>query len=483
MLNGGALGAVVSGKVPLLDQLMNPSLPLPAFIDGWDTANFGYWMRAPTASGISTDTMSQLKLEYTVSGSAGSSSLTISAGDQSKGTGNWMGVIQHDDGTYGIYAISSLAAGVCTVFPNLRAAVTNQTMTNAGGTVNGQHFTQPGFAALANRVFNTTRRMGYRNRWIAQWRGPTGTKTDWTNIGGLGSGQYAMGTLNNIISESSVRSYQAFVSRARTVLTATPTSPRTGKGVSRSFDLNGKSGVCEVIASCAFYAAGAGAGFWPFNVTLKVDGTEFYNHTFTENDGLVRILQDFPAGTTGQAILTFSDDTPTSLANLVVDSVTWWVYDRTPVGWAWSDSVIDKNANLVVIGDSWTTFYPNLSSVDGILGRTLQALMTGAGGSGTVTSVGVAGTGAEYSQAKFESVVAPLAPSQVVINDFTNDHNSYGDSGYARWLNALYRVGRMCQNIGARPIFIMPEPTQAFSQAIGHGIWADALGAGARWAQ
>ena len=99
MLNGGALGAVVSGKVPLLDQLMNPSLPLPAFIDGWDTANFGYWMRAPTASGISTDTMSQLKLEYTVSGSAGSSSLTISAGDQSKGTGNWMGVIQHDDGS------------------------------------------------------------------------------------------------------------------------------------------------------------------------------------------------------------------------------------------------------------------------------------------------------------------------------------------------------------------------------------------------
>ncbi|WP_287359898.1 hypothetical protein [Mesorhizobium sp.] len=95
-----------------------------------------------------------------------------------------------------------------------------------------------------------------------------------------------------------------------------------------------------------------------------------------------------------------------------------------------------------------------------------------------MVSVGQAGQDAEFGLTFFDTLVTPETPKQVVIPYFTNDHNDYGDDGWARWLTAMYKLGRKCQAIGARPIFILPLPTSSVTQAIGHGIWADELGYG-----
>jgi hypothetical protein len=450
------------------------------FIGGWALNELiGMLAVAPTAAGISTDSMGAIQLEYTVSGSSGDSSLSISAGDQTKGTGTWSAILKHDDNTYGAYIVSNLGSNVCTIFPNLRATVTSKTLRNLGGTINGQHYTEPGFRALANFIWNSTRRATYRNRYAAQWRGSLGVKADWTNIGGLTSGQYAIATTNNVIGLTTAKESNAFISRSRTTLTFNGASVRTGKGVTKTFSLGGKSGVLEMLVSCGLIGAVAGGAFYPFHVNAKVDGVDIFDQTFVRNDGLVRILVDFPSGTSGVVTVTYSDDTGPTNTTGYVDCVNWWTYDRVPNGFAWTDRVIDKNGNVVILGDSWSTFYPTVpGQSDGALGQELQSLMTAAGGTGTVTSVGVAGTTAEYGLANFNTVVAPLNPTQVIIEFFTNDRNQYGDANYQRWLNALYAIGQKCQAIGAEPIFISPLQTSSLSQAIVHGIWADRLGVG-----
>lgn len=463
----------------LYQALADPILPLPSFIDGWTMGDLcGIRCEAPTAAGIPADSMGALQLEYTVSGAAGAASLAISAGDESKGTGIWAGVIQHDDSTYGFYRISSLAAGACAIYPNLRATVTAKTLRNVGGSVNGQHWTEPAYKALARRIFAATRRGGYRARYAAKWDSLTGVKADWTNTGGLLSGQYAMATVNPYISYTSVRSNGAWVARGRTIIRATPAAPYTGKGLTKSFALGGHAGVLEMFVSAARIDAAAGGGFYPFRVVVTVDGVGILDQTYTENDGLKRILLDYPAGTTGAITVTAADETWSATSTgIYIGDVIWWTYDR--LGITWTNPVIDKNVKTVVIGDSWTTFYPaGGSGVDGVLGTELQAAMTAAAGTGTVVSVGQAGQDAEFGLTVFDTLVTPEAPKQVVILYFTNDHNTYGDDGWARWLTAMYKLGRKCQAIGARPIFIMPLPTSSLGQAIGHGVWADELGYG-----
>lgn len=442
---------------------------MPSFIDGWASNEFaGMVMYAPTAAGIPTDAQAQLVLEYTVSGASGSSTLAIAAGDQSKGTGRWAGILLHDDGTYGVYMVSSVAGGVCTVWPKLRATVTGATLRNMGGSVNGQHYTEPGYRALARKIYSATIRDAYRNRWAAQWRSGAGVKEDWARVGGLGAGQYSISIRNNFVNAGSQDG--AFWGRARILLRCSPTDPVTGKGVSRTFVLGGASGHMELYATANISSNGQ---FRAHRVLIVQDGaTTLHDVTYDPaTSGLNRIVVPFVAASSITVTVTNSgQDGSNTLAGPVIDCVTFWVPDRVLPDW--TARVIDKNAKTVVMGDSWTSFY------SGVLGSEVQSLMAADGGGGEVISVGVGGTTAEQGLASFDSAVVPHAPSQVLINYFTNDHNQYGDAGYDRWRIAMYRLGIRCQEIGARPIFVMPLPTSSLTQAIGHGIWSDNFGQG-----
>lgn len=466
--------SLIKGGGTLLQQLVRAGQPLPSFVHLWDTASFGYYMATPSAT-VSLDSMSAKIVEFTASGTAGDSSLAVT-GTEASGAGFWLGVLQHDDDTYGVYVVSALSGGSCTIFPNLRATTTSKTLRNVGGTVNGQHWTEPAYKALARHVYATTKRSAYRNRYAARWDSVDGVKADWTNVGGLGSGQYSKTTANNVIGGTVHKSGNTFVSRGRTFIRALPTTPFTGKGLSKTFALGGRSGFLEMFVSAADYSGGANTKFYPFRVVVTVDGVDILDQTYSANDGLQRVLVDYTDGDSGTITVTASDETWVSGVGLQIGDTTWWTYDRTET---WTDKIIDKNAKTVVIGDSWTTYYPaGGSGVDGVLGTELQAAMTADGGTGVVVSVGEAGTTAEYGLTQFDTLVAPEAPGQVVILYGINDKTSYGVANYARWVNAMYRIGLKCQSIGARPIFMMPAPTSSFSQALDMSVWADELGPG-----
>jgi hypothetical protein len=455
---GLAAGALAQQIAALYIAMADASQPLPGFIEGWALNSFnGIDNSAPTAAGIPADSIGQLDLEYTVSGAAGAASLTISAGDQSKGTGQWGGVIQHDDGTYGLYTVNSLAAGVCSMYPALRATVTAQTLRNSGGAVNGQHYTLPGYKALARSIFARTKGDCYRNRYVAKWTAADGAKADWTETGGMTSGQFSFSTSN-------ASTTLGWTGRGNKAIQGTPTSPYTGKGLTKTFAIGGAGGFMEAFVSCWKTPE----GFAPFRVKLVIDGVTISNASYDSNSGLKRVIIPYSGGTSAVLTVTRDDETAGGYS-LRIGDVTFWSYDRAET---WTNPVIDKNANVVVLGDSWSAFYANG------LGTELQAAITGAGGTGTVSTVALSGQTAEWGLANFDALVAPLAPAQVVVEFFTNDKNSFGAANYGRWLIAMYQIGLKCQAIGARPIFVMPQPTQSFSQSVDHGIWAEKIGTG-----
>lgn len=445
-------------------RMSDTSKPLAAFIEGWALNSFnGVANAAPTGTGIPTDSQGLMQLEYTVSGSAGGTTLTISAGDQSKGTGTWGGVIQHDNGTYGLYTIHSLGSGVATCYPPFRATVTSKNLRNIAGSVNGQHYTLPGYKALARSIYARTKGDAYRMRYAAKWTAATGVKEDWTAVGGLGAGQYSMQTVNAFITGGTLQN--TWRQRGRTIMAATSTAPHTGKGVSKTFSLGGASGFMEAFVSCAFLAT----VFVPFRAVLVVDGVTVFDQTYDANAGLVRVVANYSNATSATLTVTRSDET-SGIAWLAIGDVTFWAYDRSET---WSDPVIGKDDKVVVIGDSWTEYYS-----DALGAELAQAQIDAGGTTGSVVSVGLSGQTAEWGLANFDSLVAPENPDAVVILFFTNDRNSFGVNNSDRWLRAMYQMGLKCQAIGARPIFIMPLPTASISQAAEHGTWAERIGAG-----
>ena len=293
-------------------------------------------------------------------------------------------------------------------------------------------------------------------------------------MGGLG-GQFGIATINNFIGDTASRARASFTSRGRRVMVAAPSVAPVGKGLTKTFALGGATGFLEAFASNGNFGPPPG-GFSPFRVQVVVDAVSLLDQTFTENDGLQRILVPYTNGTSGTITFTFTDPAVIFPGGIMVGDVTWWAYDRART---WTDAVIGPNERLVIIGDSWTAFYPaTANGVDGVLGTEIKAAMVDAAGTGTVNSVGLSGTTAEYSLSQFDIKVAPLTPTAVLIVDFTNDCNQYGSAGFERWLTAMYKIGQKCQAIGARPIFLVPLPTQSVNQSVSHGIWADELGAG-----
>lgn len=468
------IGSGTGNSTAQFKALCDTYKPLPAFIEGWALNSFMgvSYAGVPTNTGLPTDSEGERLLSYIVTGVAGASTITINSGDLAKFVTYTGMVVTHDDGTYGLYTITNLVGSVCTVFPNVRSTITSKTMTNFGGSANGQHLTELGYKALARKIYATDRKSAYRMRYAAKWKARTGLAADWTAVGGIGS-QFSMSTVNPaLVSDGSNRSVYSFCARGKTIMAAWPSSSPSGKGVTKTFSLGGNSGFLEAFASCAKFQASPNL-FFSFRCVVVVDGVTLLDQTYTENDGLQRIIVPYTNGTSGTITFTITDATVHYPGGLNIGDITWWAYDRTPSGYAWTDSVIDKNAKTVVIGDSWTARYSN------VLGTELQAAMIADGGTGTVVNVGLSGTTAQnYGLSNFDSLVVPQAPAQVVILFFTNDHNAYGDAGYERWLKYMYQIGRRCQAIGARPIFVMPLPTQSFGQAVGHGIWAEELGAG-----
>lgn len=434
--------------------LMSPSLPTAYFVEGWAANSFhGQTFAIPEGyAGLSADSEGGKIYTVNVTGSAGATSVTGTF--DTNQTGSWSCTILHDDGTYGVYTASGVTSGTLNIQPPLRATTTAKPLASLGGEFLGQHYGLQGYKALARKIYATTKREGYRNRYRSAWIAASGEKEEWGRI------IVSAGAIDAVPSNSFVnaagKSY--WTGRGVRKLNLGPFAV-AGYGVTHTASLGGSSGYLEAFVSSGTAAAGA------VRVEVLIDGVSQYDQTFTE---LRRVIVPYTNATTGLLRITIAASVSTQPT---VGDVRWWAYDRSET---WTDPVIDKNKNVVVLGDSWSARY------SGGLGAELQAAITAAGGSGTVTTVATGGHTAADGLARFDADVAPLLSvgDACVIEFFVNDCNALGSSGYQTWLDNLYRIGAKVQALGAHPIYVMPLPTPAQAQSAALGNYAERIGAG-----
>lgn len=450
--------STLGGTVRLMEDLID-SQHTAGFIELWaiDDGN-GVNNAAPGNPAIPVgDTNGDIVFEHTVSGAAGDISLSVSAGDESLFGAPYGAVIQHDDGSWGRYAVLTMGSGSCTIYPRLKATTTAKTMRNSGSAANGQHETRAGYRQMAWEIMQRTRGEAYRGRHVFTWRGFDGLKSAWTPIN-VTNAQHNISTNNAFVGSGLF--VGTWISRDTMAMRIRSSQrPYTGRGAYVTMPLGGETGFIEFFVSCILVS---------FRVEVIVDGVTQYDVTFDDYDGLRHIVVPFTAA--NEAVVRIRRTADEDIfATTIVDRVTAWAYDRDD---PWGGYLVDENAKTVVIGDSWTRW------ADDQLTNEMQAIMSSRGGTGEVINVGQGGMTAEWGLANFDTLVAPHNPEQVVILFFTNDKNTFGAANYNRWLGALYEIGRKCQAIGARPIFINPSPTQSIAQSADHGIWASRIGLG-----
>jgi hypothetical protein len=343
-----------NNSAALFKKMARPDRPLPAFIEGWSVTDFnGVAYTPPPASGASLDAMGHAIVEYTVTGTAGDTTLVISAGTASYGAGTWGGVILHDNGTYGLYTISSLDADSCVVYPPLRANCTGTTLRNNSSTVNTAHMTEPYYKALARSVYARSKGNAYRLRYASKWTAQNGVSTDWTPTGGATAGQVLMFSgVAPVFTSGALNT--TWLGRGAKWLSVLPASTYTGKGVTKTFSISGQAGFMEAFVACGLTSASP--QFASFTAKLVIDGVTISDVTYAATTGLNRIVVPFSGGQSAVLTITRAAEEAAGY-RIYVGDVTFWTYDRAET---WTDPVIDKDAKTVVIGDSWTTYYTNV---------------------------------------------------------------------------------------------------------------------------
>jgi hypothetical protein len=392
----------LGGQYGLDTDLFSATKPLPAFVESWTTTGLsGVDGSAPNDPLIPTvPPDSDLSLEYTVSGSAGDTTLTISAGDEALFSNGYGGVVQHDDGTWSYYFVANIASSVMTIFPPLKADVTSKTMRNTGSAVNGQHLTEPAGRALAWNVFRTTNKTGYRNKYAARWSPITEGRPQWSPVNTTAN-RLAFLENNQFVASGTYQ--RNWLGRSKLALRVQEAiSPYVDTGASQSWALGGKTGFMELWIS----ALPTDWALIEYTVKLTVDSVETFSQSYIGIEhGYQRILVDFTNADNVTLEVTRTDSIAASIG-FNIDGVTFWEYDRSIT---WTDRAIDINGKTVVIGDSWTRWS------DDVFSDELQSLKTAAGGTGTVVNVGLGGQTAEWGLANFDTLVAPENPDDFVI--------------------------------------------------------------------
>jgi hypothetical protein len=432
--------------------MADPAKPLPGFVEGWAPNSFhGQQIASPTGfASLDADEEGVKTYIYSVTGEAGDTTLSATGLVSTIGGNNYGATILHDDGTYGVYTVNNETGGTTgdvTIRPPLRADTTGGECAALIGLLSDQHYGLPGYKALARHIYSVTNGSAYRNRFAGQIAARSAT-TGWTGISG-GTVGYKQST--GFQPDSGSYSYM----RARGPAVVISGANAAGSGVRNVQALGGHSGQLEV-----FVGLFAGANY---NVKVIIDGDTIHDETYP---GFHRVVVPFGNATTGTVEITNPSG---GTRTLLLGDCTWWVYDREDIDW--DAKFIDKDAKVVVLGDSWSARY------DGGLGAELQQAMVDDGGTGTVTTIALGSQTAEWGLEQMP-LVAAENPDVVVVEFFTNDCNQFGVTGSERWLKATYRIGLACQDIGAKPLFVMPLPTGGNGQTINHGRWAELIGAG-----
>ncbi len=381
-----------------------------------------------------------------VNGNAGDDFVNVTSGNLSDGQGIWACVIQLDDGTFELNKVININADENKLILEtpLQKNITNGKLGNLHDTNLGQHYTELGYYAFAQHIYNSTPRYSERNDVIGQFL-QTDTQGSWVsnsnatynNTGGMynpnksvimvGSKYLSVYMVDNtkyIEWEQNISSY---------------------KGYLESF-----IGVQEGEAKIDFY------------LDDKLVDTKILSNQ------IKRIVFPFEYADKGKIKIYSTASAPTRVR---IGRTTWFKNEKYS-----KEKLINPSDKIVYMGDSWGEFHNKATT------RELEKLMISEGGQPEILNFSKGGHTSKYAKDWFIERVINNRPDKVIIEYFTNDFNSIRGTvlpsfdsvdGTKKDMNIanlkeyvdtiMWMVDKAIE-YGIQPIVIMPASTNSESQ-------------------
>lgn len=442
-------------------------------------------------------------MEVAITGNRGDKTVTVGAITGPDGTagaiadmgGTWGAVVQHKDGTYGIYTVANAAVSSCDLYPSLRKDAYR--LWNLFPTAGDQHLTAPGYRALAQHIFYYPKQRAYRSKYINRYDCAAlnlDTVDGWFRVqtqgGGLpATGRYAVQNLNIKRSSDLDKCTRVFIIDKQV---ATHNAQANGDGMRRIVNVGSQAGIVDF--SVGIYASTitnpqpmrvqvrAFNAVYPFPAGpnhAESDGQPIYD---AYHYGLDRVVVPFPAGTTHVSVtLSATHATTNAGYNIAAGPVTVWKDELTQ-----HSAIFTPGSRVVLLADSWGSRAGSAEAAE------LNRLLSADGGWCKVISKAsmtaqwaLDGTamGVNYGPNDLiGTVLSSYNPTHVVIQFFTNDHN---DTLYSTltdktnaWIANINAIANRCLAAGVQPVIVMPVFVAGESSAQNHAIMAGSLGAG-----
>ena len=401
-----------------------------------------------------------------VSGAANASTLTIESVDVGA-VADWSGsvaypaalVVQHDDGTCGIYSVTTPSPTTSLdILPRLAGHVTRGLAWNLHDSPNGQHLTEWGYKALARFMCKATRRQGLFSKYVSRTcynASTTLVGTDWTAAGGLTTGGYVAGSTvlqglfndfqNSWVTGGNATQYSGADRswyQGRTYFKGVGAGT-AGQGITKTVTLSGASGNINVLVAVRGQKDGSTLAS-DVRVTLTCDGSVTFNTTVR---GLRQLSIPFDGATSATLSITLATSTPTYFG------VTTAIWYKNNNGLTNLDSPILQNGSkITLLCDSWGVYKGNA------LAKELAALLPYS----VVTNASVGGTTAAWALANYDSLVA-TNQDYVIFDQVINDQGA--SRGAATWVADVQALCTHALARGQCPVYLRNLFTGSASQS------------------
>jgi len=399
-------------------------------------------------------TPTSCEIALPVAGAAGDTVLSVGAGplsDCGVAVNGWAAVIQHDDGTWGVYSVTAtnVPGLTITVKPPLRKAATVRTLANLYDSALGQHLTPNGYRALASHLWNYPTYKASRGNYVAQVAETTAGNAAWTLLNGISSAWVGGNIAQNYAPGLSASGTWA---TARNYKYIALSSNVANGGFEKTVALGGRTGYVDTYADVASDSA-------PLRVQIIVDGATLVDRNVY---GLERVTARFTNATS--STIRFTAGAVGFEHKYKVGTTTWWVLPSVL-----PERIFPNRAKVVYCGDSWGVFY------SGLTGTTLASYLATVGGS--LTNVSVGGKTAQWARDNFATLILANHPTHAVFEFFTNDRNQ-SPADFTGWKANIDWLIAQSLAANIQPVIVMPIPTASFTQAQAHAQMAAMLAEG-----
>lgn len=459
--------ANLDGLTPIKDEVnnvqhaVNQLFTRPLYIE--TLTSFGkYGTGVPT--GVSNYAGGNYVL--TVDGQEGDNYFTVKSGNIADAgqTTKWAAVLQYADLTFDGYQVTG-TDGVdrVYVYPNVKKSVTGAKLGNLHDMAQGQHYTELGYKAFGQHIFNNAGYYAQRNQYIAKFSSAD-TSGAWQKIGDVTGITYNWG-LSPVDANSKLLIGESDINLVFT-------TDNVGEGLEWTVPINKKAAYFD--GSFGIQNGGA------YKVEVIADGNVLKSITIDKN--VEHVVCDVSYSLSAKVRATALTDTSTTVR---IGNCTWFELDKVP-----SNIFNTVNKKAVYLGDSWGTYHNAANP------KEIERLWQQVNPNATVINRSQGGMTTKYARVWFDEYVLKEKPDILILEYFTNDINTIVNNKLGLDFNApdgksyrttvteqeyleniRYMVNKCIQN-NIQPVVILPSIVEGQTQTQNHAKYNTILGAG-----